>query len=387
MDLTFTPEQNAFRLEVRSWLQDHRPTVDFEPYYTPVGLAQHKEWEAKLIDAGYSAPGWPTEFGGLGLDHWGQLIYDEEYARLNLPERINKMGLLHGGPTVMAHGTEAQKAQWLPGILQNKDIWCQGFSEPDAGSDLASLRMSGRVEGDELVLNGQKTWTSFGAIATKMFALVRTDPDARKHRGISFVVLDLATPGVEVRPLRQLHGHAGFAEVFFTDVRIPLANVVGPLNEGWRIAQTSLQLERGTGRGVHTRLAHAVRDVAYLVADRTEDTASVERLGTLAAWSYAYHHATYALTDTMSRGGDQSAASSVLKLRMSELLTSIYEEHLTLLGQAAEETPDQDATDPLPRLLREYWHARAGEIYAGTSEIQKNIIAEHKLGLPREPRA
>jgi alkylation response protein AidB-like acyl-CoA dehydrogenase len=219
-----------------------------------------------------------------------------------------------------------------------------------------------------------------------MFALVRTDPEARKHRGISFVVLDLDTPGVEVRPLRQLHGHAGFAEVFFTDAAIPLANVVGPMNEGWRIAQTSLQLERGTGRGVHTRLAQAVRDAAILVADRCEDSAAVERLGTLAAWSYAYHHATYALTDTMARGGDQSAASSVIKLRMSELLTSIYEENLDLLGQAAEEIPERGASDPLPRLLREYWHARAGEIYAGTSEIQKNIIAEQMLGLPREPR-
>ncbi len=386
MELAFTAEQDEFRAEVRSWLEAHRPTVDFDPYYTPEGLAQHKEWEAQLIEAGYSAPGWPEEFGGLGLDHWGQLIYDEEYARLNLPERINKMGLLHGGPTVMAYGTDEQKAQWLPGILRNDDIWCQGFSEPDAGSDLASLRTTGRVVGDDLVLNGQKTWTSFGVIATKMFALVRTDPQARKHRGISFVVLDLDTPGVEVRPLRQLHGHAGFAEVFFTDAKIPLSNVVGPLNEGWRIAQTSLQLERGTGRGVHTRLAHAVRDVAQIVAERSEDGAAVERLGTLAAWSYAYHHATYSLTDTMARGGDQSAASSVLKLRMSELLTSIYEETLDLLGEDAEVIPDQSATEPLPRLLREYWHARAGEIYAGTSEIQKNIIAEQMLGLPREPR-
>ncbi|MEW1973839.1 acyl-CoA dehydrogenase family protein [Microbacterium profundi] len=385
MDLTFTEQQDAFRQEVRAWLEENRPVDDFEPYYTPTGLAQYKDWERSLIDAGYSAPGWPKEYGGLGLDLWGQLIYDEEYARLNLPERINKMGLLHGGPTVMAHGTEEQKAKWLPDLLDNTHIWCQGFSEPDAGSDLAALRTTGRIEGENLILNGQKTWTSFGVIATKMFALVRTDPAAAKHRGISFVVLDLDTPGVEVRPLRQLHGHAGFAEVFFTDAAVPLANVVGPLGEGWRIAQTSLQLERGTGRGVHTRLEHALNEVTHL-ARRDLDSASMERLGSLKAWTSAFAHASYALTDAMSRGEEKTADASVLKLRQSEIQTAIREEQLALLGGDAELISDVEPDAPLPTMLREYWHSRAGEIFAGTTQIQKNIIAEAGLGLPREPR-
>lgn len=384
MDFAFTAQQEEFRAQVRSWLVANGPTTQFQPYYTDEGRGQHLAWEEKLFEAGYSAPGWPVEFGGLGLDLWGQLIYDEEYARLNLPERLNKMGLLHGGPTVMAHGTEEQKRKWLPSILDNSEIWCQGFSEPEAGSDLASLRTTGRLEGDELVLNGQKTWTSFGVIATRMFAIVRTDPTARKHHGISFIVFDLNTPGVEVRPLRQLHGHAGFAEVFFTDVRVPVENVVGPLNEGWRIAQTSLRLERA-GRGLHTRLGLALDEVVEGARLRA-DPAQVERLGSLRAWTFAYEQATYTLADTIARGGDDIADSSILKLRLSELQTAIREEQLDVLGDLAECIPLAPPEAALPVALREYWHSRAGEIYAGTSEIQKNIISEVGLGLPREPR-
>lgn len=386
MELTFTPEQHAFREEVRTWLEANQPTTSFQPYYTERGLAQHLEWEQKLFAAGFSAPAWPVEYGGLGLDLWSQLIYDEEYARLNLPERLNKMGLIHGGPTIIAHGTPEQKAEWLPKILDNRQIWCQGFSEPDAGSDLASLSTRGEIDGDDLVINGQKVWTSFGVIATTVFALVRTDQTASKHRGISFVVFDLDTPGVEVRPMRQMHGHAGFAEIFLTDVRVPLSQIIGPMNEGWEIAQTSLRLERGTGRGLHTRTAESLWQVTKAI-ERSPDAAAVTRLGSLAAWNYAYHHAAYALTDTMARGGNDGVESSVIKLRQSELQTAIREEYATQLGEQAEVRPASAASDPFPFMQREYWHSRASEIFAGTSEIQKNIISERGLGLPREPRA
>lgn len=386
MDLQFTAEQEAFRAEVRTWLEGNQPTHAFEPYYTERGLAQHLEWERRLFTAGYAAPGWPKEAGGLGLDLWAQLIWDEEYARLRLPERLNKMGLIHGGPTVLVHGTEEQKRAWIPGILDCSDIWCQGFSEPDAGSDLAALRTTGRIDGDEIVINGQKTWTSYGAVATRMFALVRTDPEAPKHRGISFVVLDLDTPGVEVRPMTQLHGHAGFAEVFFTDARVPLANVVGELNDGWRVAQTSLKLERGTGRGQHTRLTQSFRALAEEVGRRYVDAGRLERLGSLSAWTFAHEQATYALTDTIARGADDGVDSSLLKVRWSEIQTAIHEEHLAVLGPDAEIVAEPDPSGALPPLLRNYWHGRAGEIFAGSTEIQKNIISERGLGLPREPR-
>ncbi|MGH1561409.1 acyl-CoA dehydrogenase family protein [Mumia sp. DW29H23] len=387
MDLRFTAEQDAFRRELQAWFEANRPTAPLDPPYSETGLAQHMEWERRLHAAGYAAPGWPAEVGGLGADAWHQMIYDEEYARFELPERLNKMGLVHGGPTVLAHGTEEQQRRWLPDLLSCERIWCQGFSEPEAGSDLANLRTTARVEGDTLVVNGQKTWTSQGTIAHTMFALVRTDPEAPKHRGLSFVILDLDSPGVEVRPLVQLHGNAGFAEVFFTDVEVPLENVVGPLNDGWRVAQTSLQLERGTGRGTHTRLRmaveHLTEDVRKLAAD---DAGALQRLGALRAWTYAYEQATFASTDRIAREVPDDSFSSIIKLRWAEIQTAIHEENLAVLGPAAE-IPDWIGDEgELRGMRRTYWHGRAGEIYAGSTEIQRNIVAERLLGLPREPR-
>lgn len=386
MDLDFTPEQQQFREQLRAWFDTNAPTERFAPAYTPEGFAQHLEWDRTLYEAGYSAPGWPVEYGGMGADAWGQLIFDEEYARRDLPERLNKMGLLHGGPTVLAHGSEEQKRAWLPGILDASQIWCQGFSEPDAGSDLAALRTSARIEGDHLIINGQKTWTSNGPIATRIFALVRTDPDAPPHRGITFVVFDLDTPGVEVRPMQQLHGQSGFAEVFLTDVAVPLANVVGELNDGWRIAGTSLRLERGTGRGTQTRLINALHALGRAVEADGARAADLQEFGSLRAWTFAYQQSTYALTDLLERGGDDGVASSVNKLAWSEVQTAIYERHLEILGPEGELTPDLGPTGEFMGMRRNYWHARAAEIYAGTNEIQRNIIAERGFGLPREPR-
>ena len=380
MDLTFSPEQQAFRAELRGWFAANRWRAPLVPPYTDRGLRQHLNWEHALFDAGYAAPGWPREVGGLGCDMWEQLIYDEEYARAGLPERINKMGLVHGGPTVLAHGTDEQRDRWLPRILRCTDIWCQGFSEPEAGSDLAALRTTGRVEGDALVVNGQKTWTTQGIIATTMFALVRTDPQASRHRGISFVVIDLDAPGVEVRPLRQLHGHPGFAEVFFTDVEVPLTNVVGALGDGWRVARTSLQLERGTARGTHARLELSVAELARAVRDSGAEPGAVQRLGRLRAWTYAYAQAAYAATDL----GADTAFSSMLKLSWSRTQTAVHEAHLAALGPTAELV---DSADELTGVCRDYWHGRAAEIFAGSTEIQLSLVAEQGLGLPREPRA
>jgi alkylation response protein AidB-like acyl-CoA dehydrogenase len=383
MDLTFTPAQERFREEFGTWLDEHQPGR-LAPPATAVGLRQHRDWEARLFAAGYAAPGWPVRFGGRGMDLWGELVYDEEYVRRGLPERLNKMALIHGARTVMAHGTERQQQEWLRGILDCTDIWCQGFSEPDAGSDLAGLRTTGRVGDDEIVINGQKTWTSNGTIATRMYALVRTDPRAPKHAGLSFLVFDLNLDGIDVRPLRQLHGHAGFAEVFFSEVRVPRSSVVGRLNDGWRVAQTALRLERGAARGTHTRLAASLHRLAAAIGRAGPDRALVERFGILRAWTFAYVHATYALTDQVSRGEDDGVAASINKLRLSEIQTAIHELHLEVLGPDAELVDDIGPGGELLGLHRDYWHSRAGEIFAGTSEIQKNIIAERGLGLPRE---
>jgi alkylation response protein AidB-like acyl-CoA dehydrogenase len=387
MDLEFTPEGQAFRREIGAWLDRFGPREPLAPIYTPQGLDEHRAWEKVLLEAGYAAPGWPVEFGGMGLDLWGELIWDEEYTQRKLPDRVNKMVLIHGARTIMAHGTPEQQSAWLPGILDVSDVWCQGFSEPEAGSDLAALRTTGRVEGDTIVVNGQKTWTSSGAIATRMYALVRTDPGAPKHKGISFVVLDLDLPGVEVRPLRQLHGHAGFAEVFFTDVQIPLTAVVGELNDGWHVAQTALKLERGAARGTHTRLVESLARLGDAVLEAGADRAMLERLGSLRAWTFAYVQSTYALTDTVARGGDDGVMSSINKLRLSEIQTAVHEMYLDVLGERAEVVDRLGPNGEILGIRRDYWHSRAGEIYAGTSEIQKNIIAERGLGLPRERQA
>lgn len=383
MDLSFTPEHEQFRREFGAWLDEHDPGP-LDPPATPRGLRQHLAWEATLNAAGYAAPGWPERFGGRGMNLWGELVYDEEYVRRQLPERLNKMALIHGARTVMAHGTERQQKEWLPGILDCSDIWCQGFSEPEAGSDLAGLRTTGLVVGDEIVINGQKTWTSNGAIATRMYALVRTDPGAPKHAGISFLVFDLDVSGVEIRPMRQLHRHAGFAEVFFTNVRVPVSSVVGSLNDGWRVAQTALRLERGAARGTHTRLVDSLHQLAEAIARAGADRGLTERLGVLRAWTFAYVQATYALTDQVSRGQDDGVTASMNKLRLSEIQTAIHELHLEVLGPDAEITDRMGPDGELIGMRRDYWHSRAGEIYAGTSEIQKNIIAERGLGLPRE---
>lgn len=386
MDLTFTPAQQAFRRELREWFSTNGPTERLESPYSEPGLGQHLVWERQLHEAGYAAPGWPQAVGGMGADPWLQLIYDEEYARFRLPERLNKMGLVHGGPTVMAHGSQEQINRFLPGILSCEDIWCQGFSEPGAGSDLAAIRTVGRVQGDRMIVDGQKTWTSQGIIATTMFALVRTDPTAKGHRGLTFVIIDLRSPGVQIRPLGQLHGNPGFAEVFFDGVEAPLSNVIGEIGDGWHVGTTSLQLERGTGRGTHTRLEQSLVDLARDVRDRDGDDASVQELGALAAWTYAYEQTTYASTHDIATGRQGPDYSSIIKLVLTRLQTAVHEQHLAVLGSDAEVMADHGPSGEMFGMRRNYWHGRGAEIYAGSNEIQRNIIAERLLGLPKEPR-
>lgn len=384
VDLTFSDDDESFRREVSAWLDANMPRESLLPPSYPEGLQQHLAWERTLFEAGYAAPGWPVEYGGLGRGLWAETVFDEEYVNRKLPERLNKMALIHGARTVISHGSEEQRRRWLPGVLDCSDIWCQGFSEPDAGSDLASLRTTGQVVGDEIVVNGQKTWTSNGAIANTMYALIRTDSTLPKHHGISFVVFDLNTPGVEIRPTRQLHGHAGFADVFFTDVRIPISSVIGGLNDGWRVAQTALKLERGTSRGSHTKLVASLHDLVAAVDSAGADRALVERLGSLRAWVFAYVQSTYALTAVVARGDDDGVSASINKLRLTEIQTAVHEMHLEVLGMQGLVVDEVGPEGELFGMHRNYWHGRAAEIFAGTSEIQKNIIAERGLGLPRE---
>src|SRR5687767_1578018 len=243
MDLTLESQHEAFRDEVRSWLRAHVPDPPLDPPGTQQAFDGHVAWERALHAAGYGAIHWPVEYGGRGADVVQQAIFTEEYVLARGPERVTVVGHNLMGPTLMVHGTDEQKRRWLPGMLSAEVIWSQGFSEPDAGSDLAGLRTRATREGDGWRINGQKIWTSYGPFADWIFALVRTDPDAAKHKGITFVAVDLRAEGVEVRPIVQLDGHAGFAEVFFSDVFVPDSDVVGAVNDGWGVAMTTLGFE------------------------------------------------------------------------------------------------------------------------------------------------
>jgi alkylation response protein AidB-like acyl-CoA dehydrogenase len=384
MDALFTDSLNGFRFTVRDWLRQNQPAEPFGPLDAPDGLAGRLAWERLLYDNGYAAVSWPVQYGGRGLGPWEELVFDEEYAELGLPKRLNHVGLSLAGPTFMAHGTQEQTDRWLPGILTCEDIWCQGFSEPGAGSDLAGLRTRGEVDGDDVVINGQKIWTTNGIVANKMIALVRTGNGAKKHQGITFIVVDLDVPGVDVRPLVQLHRESGFAEVFFDDVRVPLRNVIGDVDEGWRVAMTTLSVERGLSHGDHARARLSLDAVLRLAGAAARSDATRERLGTLRARYYAYLQMTYRITGMLALGQDLGAAGNISKLIWSELQTAIGEERLQLLGEESEVLPDGDLDDPFPPAAREYWHARASQIFAGTNQIQKNIIAERALGLPKQ---
>lgn len=385
MDLREKPEQANFRAEVRQWLRRWVPPEALPPVGTAEGLAAHREWEGRLWDAGFSALHWPVEYGGGGADVLTQAVFQEEYVRAGAPERVNRLGLGLIGPTIMSHGTAEQKDRWLPSILSCEHIWCQGFSEPGAGSDLAALGTRAERDGDDFVVNGQKTWTSFGTFADWMFALVRSDSSDSRHRGITYVMIPMDCPGITVRPLRQLHGDVGFSEVFFSDVRVPLANVLGEVGEGWRVAMETLRYERGSALGNHARYTQDVELLVDLVCRQGLDQEVDVRLAVadLYVETQVFRRHMQHVVTRQAAGEDGGHAASITKLYWSEMETRIFETTLDVLGPFAELQQDAPASAFPGRFDRRYWHARAAKIFAGTSEIQKNLIAERLLGLPR----
>ena len=381
MDLTYTPEQEAFRAEVRAWLLANVPRLD--PPDTREAFEEHRAWEHRLFEAGYAGLSWPSSYGGRGAGVVEQAIFDEEYLLADGPERVNVVGHKLMAPTLFEHGTEEQKQGWLEPMLRGDEIWSQGFSEPDAGSDLAGIRCRAALDGDEFVVNGQKIWTSYGAFADWIFALVRTGPSASRHGGITFLAVDMSSPGVEARPIVQLDGHAGFAEVFFTDARVPAANVIGAVDDGWNVAMTTLAAERDSPARPAARYARDLRDLARIARARDLDTDPVVRdaLGALAARAESYRLVTLQTLTQLQRGEALGFEASVTKLLWSELERDIFELGVRLLGPYAD-TPGEVVGD-VTEWQNRYWYARAATIYAGTSEIQRNIIAERVLGLPR----
>jgi alkylation response protein AidB-like acyl-CoA dehydrogenase len=380
VDLRDTPDEVAFRAEVRAWIEANLPEE-----LRGAGRSESplRKWSRQLSDAGYAGLTWPKEYGGGGAPYSYQAILLEELARAEAPQHIGVIGLGMAGPTIMAFGTEEQKARYLPKILSAEEIWCQGFSEPGAGSDLASVRTRVEVRDDGFVVNGQKVWSSWAHIAEFCILVGRNDPDAPQHQGLTYVIVDMNAEGVEVRPLRQITGEAEFNEIFLTDVAVPRENLLGEVGEGWAVAMTTLLHERGTlGFALAGALDVSVRKLLALAAER-DGPNGLLRDRVVREWIdlQALRMTNYRALTKLMQTGVPGPEGSVSKLRWSESSQRLTKLALELLGPDAQ-LVDEDGRDG------GYWqHAqlrsRGNTIEAGTSEILRNIIAERVLDLPR----
>lgn len=379
MDFTFSEQAKTFGEEVQEWLADNLD-ADWEGQFVPNGpewVAFQAEWDRKLYARGWGAIYWPTEHGGLGADLEKRAVFSRAMAEAGAPDGLGKVGKRLLSPVLLRHGTEEQKARFLPPILRGEQFWCQGFSEPDAGSDLASLTTKGELDGDSLIITGQKTWTSHAPYSDWIFALVRTSRESRKQAGITFVLLPLDTPGVEVRPLRQINGRTEFAEVFFDGARASLDNVIGPIGEGWRIAKALLDFERGAemtmARSATIRAATRSVIEDYPTPDSV-DASVAQALGRSAASCLGAEINTLRLLGAQMSGGEPGSLSALVKLQQSEYWRAASAENVRSLGSHAF-LAEHDH-------FEKYLSARYGTIASGTSEIQRNIIASRVLGLP-----
>ncbi len=385
MDLELSPAELAFQAEARAWLADNVPAEPLPSLDTPEGFALHRQWETRLSDARWSVVSWPEEYHGRGASLVEWVIFEEEYYRAGAPLRVGQNGIFLLSPILFEHGTKEQQDRFLPSMATGEKIWAQCWSEPEAGSDLASLKSTARrgqdAQGrDGWVLNGQKIWCSRAALAHWGFGLFRSDPEAQKHAGLTYFLFPLDAEGVTVRPIAQLDGEAGFAEVFFDDVFVPDADVLGAPGDGWRVAMSTAGNERGLSlRSPGRFTAAADRLLAlYDAAPDGPDRASAAD-GVVDAWikAEAYRLYTWGTVSKLKDGGDVGASGSVNKVWWSELDVALHETALDLLGADAETES---------RWLDGYTFSLSGPIYAGTNEIQRNIIAERILGLPREPK-
>jgi alkylation response protein AidB-like acyl-CoA dehydrogenase len=390
VELNFSEEEKSFREEVAAWLRANVPAEARPLENGPEMRRFDTAWQKKQYEAGYGGIPWPVEFGGKGLSLTKQLIWYEEYATAGAPY-VGSMfvGLNHAGPTLIAKGSHEQKLGHLPRILRGEEIWCQGFSEPGAGSDLASLSTRGRVEGDELIVNGQKVWTSYAQMADFQELLVRTGPQDSRHKGISWVICDMRSPGITVRPIETMHGDHHFCEVFYDDVRIPLANVVGEINDGWTVAMATLSFERGTAFiADQVELSRTVERLVETAAERglvgnAESASSTEvgiRLGTVRAEVAALRAMTLASVSRVAVSGQPGPDGSIVRLFHALLGQKVHRLAMDILHGDALVLPDLSAGTSWPR-----WYLRSfgWTIGGGTAEVQKSIIAERLLGLPR----
>ncbi len=393
MDLTFSPAQEAFRAEAREWLAAHVPAPGaLASLDTAEGFEQHRAWERTMAADRWSVVSWPAEYGGrdVGIFEW--LLFEEEYYRARAPRRVSQNGIFLLGPTLLEHGTAAQKARYLPPMASGQEIWCQGWSEPDAGSDLAGIRSRAVRDGagGGWRLTGQKAWCSRGAFADWCFAIFRTDPEAERHRGLTYFLVPMRADGVTVRPIPQLDGETGFAEVFFEDVFVPDDQVLGGVGQGWTVAMSTAGSERGLSLRSPARYTEAAARLVALYAARGRPGGRLaDDVARVLVDAEAYRLGTYWTASRVADGRPVGAEASCNKIFWSETDLALHATALSLLGTEAEllEAPGGSGAGAggwTPgEWLDGYLFALAGPIYAGTNEIQRNVVAERLLGLPR----
>jgi alkylation response protein AidB-like acyl-CoA dehydrogenase len=410
MDLNYPPEAEEFRVEIRAWLTEHLPDGWFDPGFEMDAEAKvqfQKDWTHELFEGGWICATWPVEYGGKGLSTMEAVVLTEEFARAGAPLRADFFGDTLVGPTILQWGTEEQKKFFLPKILSGEIAWCQGFSEPDAGSDLAGLATKASLDGDEWVINGQKIWTTQGFIADYIFILCRTDPNVSKHAGISYLLCPMKQPGVEVRPIRQIDGAAEFAEVFFTDARCPKENVVGGVNNGWKVAMTTLGFERGSSATTgHRRFEKELEVIIDKARERGRTEDPLVRQDLARAWSKVQImriNGLRSLTAVLQNKKDLGVAAlgATNKMFWSEYHQAVMDLAIDVLGPEGQIlTGDPELEEAVPGygarrtstvypssvMQSSFFFSRSETIWGGTSQIQRNIVGERVLGLPKEPK-
>jgi alkylation response protein AidB-like acyl-CoA dehydrogenase len=396
MDFRDTPEEAAFRQEVREFIAREAPKQegsgdrDIISSYAQV-FVQSQQWFKKLSEKGWIAPAWPKEYGGAGMTVMQQFTFNEEMAEARATRPLHLMvGVGMAGPTLIVHGSEEQKKYHLPRILSGEDIWCQGFSEPEAGSDLASLRTRAVREGDDYVINGQKIWTTIAHLSRWMLLLARTDPDAPKHRGITYFILDMKSPGVDVRPLVNMAGGYEFSEVFFTNVRVPKTNIIGEENRGWYAAMSTLDFER-SAIGSAIGLRQTVEDIIRYAKEHTSDGSSMLRVNPMLRYELVDRlletevgqMLSYRVVSLQSKGLIPNYEAAVIKLYNMELDQRIARTGMNVLGPYGQLDRGSKWAPLRGRLEYTYLRSVGSTLETGTSEIQRNIVAIRGLGLPR----
>ena len=405
MDLTYPVETEPFRAEIRQWLVDNLPDGWGTPGFTMSKEEKrefNRDWVTKLYDGGWICASWPKEYGGKGLSLMESVVLNEEFARAEAPLRADFFGDTLVGPTILQWASEEQKQQFIPGILKGTIAWCQGFSEPDAGSDLASLKTRAELDGDEWVINGQKVWTTQAQFADYIFLLARTDPDAPKHAGISYLLVPMDQPGIEVRPIAQVDGSADFNEIFFTNARCPKENVVGGVNNGWKVAMTTLGFERGSSATTgHRRFLRELEDIIASAQKNGKASDPLIRQRLARAWTNVkimQINGYRSLTDSLNGTHHTAALGAGNKMFWSEHHQATMELAMDIQGldgqiltgdpsDVVEVRLKRGRDDyPVSDLQASFFFSRSETIWGGTAEIQRNIVGERVLGLPKEPK-